>query len=66
MKKLLIILVLSLVVNLYGQDYYMYVNGEKHTFGVSETKLMIKIRNVRYYKYKKCHTKNSFRQHKIR
>jgi subtilisin family serine protease len=42
MKKLIIYLLFALGANLYGQDFYMYVNGEKCTYDVSATKMLIK------------------------
>ena len=43
MKKVIISLLLSLVaIYLYGQDFYMYVDGEKRTFEVSATKMLVK------------------------
>jgi len=43
MKRLIILLGFGLVsAYLYGQDFYKYVNGEKHVFEVSTTKLFVK------------------------
>ena len=43
MRRLVFLLGFSLVsVYLYGQDYYMYVNGQKRTFAISTTKLFVK------------------------
>ena len=43
MKKMIIGFLFCLVsVYLYGQDFYMYVDGKKRTFEVSTTKLLVK------------------------
>jgi subtilisin family serine protease len=42
MKKLIVILWVSLIVIcVNGQDFYMYVNGTKHFYGTSATKMLI-------------------------
>jgi len=43
MKRLIISLLFCLVtVYLSGQDYFMYVGGQKRTFEISETKMFVK------------------------
>ena len=43
MKRLMISMFFCLVtVYLYGQDFFMYVDGKKRTFEVSETKMLVK------------------------
>jgi hypothetical protein len=43
MKKSLFILWISLgITYLHGQEFYMYVNGQKRTFEVSATKMLVK------------------------
>ena len=43
MKRVIIILLFCLEINfLYGQDFYMYVNGQKRTYEISTTKFLVK------------------------
>ena len=43
MKRVIISLLFCLVtVYLYGQDFYMYVYGQKRTFEISATKMLVK------------------------
>jgi len=40
MKKIVFILLLKVgIINTYGQEFYMYVGGQKRVFEISETKI---------------------------
>ena len=44
MKKLVYILILNccMLLSVYGQDFYMYVNGQKQYYEISSTQLLIR------------------------
>ena len=42
MKKLIVILLFNIgVIHLNGQDFYMYVGGQKHFYEISTTKILV-------------------------
>jgi len=60
MKKIIISLGFSLgIVCFYGQDYYMYVGGQKRVFEISETKMFVKSDTLNAAKVRNEFQKNS-------
>ena len=47
MKKLVILVGFNLAAAyLYGQDFYMYIDGQKQTYAISNTKMLIKLETL--------------------